>query len=225
MIETRRFSRESDWLEALTADFRKVVDQGIAARGTAHIALSGGSTPRPFYLALNRSGLPRDRITWWLGDERWVPPTDDASNEKMIRESLGAGHADFADRFRSWHPAADPAQAALRYETQLRREIGAPPVFDLILLGIGTDGHTASLFPDTAALSETTRCAIAHDVPQMRSTRLTLTFPALDRARRIWFLVRGKDKAAILNSLSANPQDFPAGRIRSASQELYWLDS
>ena len=223
MIEIQRFSGESDWLGRLASDFGDVVGGAILARRMAHVALAGGSTPKPFYRALNRLDLSWDRITWWLGDERWVPPNDEMSNEKMIRESLGAGRPDFSDRFRSWHLADDPQNAALRYEEQLCREMGNPPKFDLILLGIGPDGHTASLFPGTAALSEKTRYAVANAVPQMKATRLTLTFPALDRAQQIWFLVRGKDKEPILKSLLAHPQDFPAGRIRSANQKLYWL--
>lgn len=223
MIETLRFSEESFWLKTLTEDFCRLVEDAMTMRGRVHIALSGGVTPRPFYLHLSRQTLPWDRIWWWLGDERWGLPTDAASNEKMVRETLGQGRPDFSSHFQSWYLAQDPTEAAKLYETRLRERVGDPPIFDLILLGIGPDGHVASLFPDTAVLKERTHDAVAYEVPQLRAIRLTLTFPVLDCARQIWFLVQGKEKEPVLNKWMAHVRDLPVAQVQAVHQKLYWL--
>ncbi len=223
MIETLRFSRESFWLKALTEDFRQVVGKAIAAHGCVHIVLAGGSTPKPFYLYLSQQTLPWEQIRWWLGDERWVSPTDPASNEKMVRETLGQGDPHFSSHFQSWYLAQDSREAANLYEIQLREKVGDPPVFDLILLGVGIDGHIASLFPGTVALKEKNHFAVAQEVPQLKAVRLTLTFPVLDRSHQLWFLARGKEKELILNKLLARDKDLPAAQVRAIYQKLYWL--
>lgn len=221
MIETLRFPGEAEWLDALTRDFRGRVEAAIAARGTAHVALSGGSTPKPFYERLNRETLPWKKIEWWLGDERWVPPNDAQSNEKMVYATLGRGRPDFSVRFHSWHSDADPAAAARAYESLMQRRIGNPPVLDLVLLGIGPDGHTASLFPGTRAVEEACCDTVANEVPQMNSTRLTVTFPLLNRAREVWFLVSGHDKEAIITRMLAGDTSLPAARVDAAQTRLY----
>lgn len=223
MIKDFRFSEKENWLKVLVQDFKASVDEAIHIRGRAHIALSGGSTPQSFYLRLNKESLPWDRMEWWLGDERWVPPTDSLSNERMVRETLGCRHAHFEASFHSWHLAKEPEKAASLYENQLQKHLGTPPVFDLVLLGIGADGHTASLFPNTPALEEKHRYAMANHVPQLNTTRLTITFPVLDAARQIWFLAQGKEKTSIVNQLLKRNADIPAARVQNSQQKLYWI--
>ncbi|MBI4026136.1 MAG: 6-phosphogluconolactonase [Verrucomicrobia bacterium] len=229
MIETRQFPDEPAWLDALAADFRRLAETAVAARGKVHVALSGGISPPPFYVRLNReldcgalSSLA-EKIQWWLGDERWVAPSDSASNERMVRDTLGRNNLTFGDRFHSWHTHPDPAEAAQRYQRELQRIVGDPTVFDLILLGLGPDGHTASLFPGTTALQEKERDAVSCEVPQLKMTRLTLTFPVLDRARQVWFIVRGRKKEAVVTQLLVGGSDIPATRVKAANQKLYWL--
>ncbi len=223
MIETLRFPDEQAWLRALVGDCRGCVDAAIASRGRAHVALSGGSTPKPFYQRLNVEPLPWNRIEWWLGDERWVLPTDPQSNERMVRETLGPGRDEFAEHFHTWHLDDDPSEAARKFEDHLKQQMGDQPVFDLVLLGIGGDGHTASLFPGTAALEEKTRNAVANEVPQMKSTRMTLTFPALNRAREIWFLVSGREKESVIQRILNRDAAFPSARVSATNQKLYWM--
>lgn len=188
--------------------FATAVTNAISARGRATIALSGGSTPARLYDALavpdDTTRLPVDwtRVHLYFGDERCVPPDHADSNYRMAREHLleripvpSAGvHRIEAER--------DPDDAAARYEARLSEGLapgpGAFPRFDLVLLGLGPDGHTASLFPGTAALGERTRSCVANRVPALAAMRITLTFPVLNAARDVLFLVTGSEKAAAL---------------------------
>jgi 6-phosphogluconolactonase len=227
MIQKIQFSDSQEWLRKITEDFQKITDQAISVRGKAHVALSGGSTPKPFYNHLNQTGIVQKQIAWWLGDERWVPVSNDLSNEKMIRESLGKGVGDFSSRFQTWHLSDDPIKAASLFEEKLCHFLGVPPVFDLVLLGVGPDGHTASLFPGTKALDEKSHFAVANEVPQQPAshTRITLTYPALNCAREIWFLVSGKDKEPMVNRLLNRDQSIPSARVNAPLQKLYWMAS
>lgn len=225
MIENFQFPDEEAWLERLVEDFCRVIEETLAVRKRVHIALSGGTTPRSFYLSLNRATLPWDKIEWWLGDERWVKSTDASSNERMIKETLFLNRADVLMHFKSWYLDQDPKKAASLYEERLCREIGNPPVFDLILLGLGNDGHIASLFPQTTVLTEKTHYALANGVSSLNHVRLTLTFPTLNQARSIWFLVRGNEKKPMVNKLLIQSEDIPAGHIKAACQKLYWCIS
>ncbi len=223
MITKQTFSTTSAWLDALLKEFQSLVNDTLRSRDRMHVALSGGSTPKPFYDALAHKGdLPWGRIEWWLGDERWVPATNPASNEKMIRESLAAGDNEFAQHFHSWHLDLEAEGAARLYEAELRRAMGNRPAFDLILLGLGTDGHTASLFPGTPVLQEKFLYTSACFVPQMKSMRVTLTYPCLNAARNVWFLVQGREKEARIAEL-LNRGEIPSAKIQTKCQKLFWL--
>lgn len=222
-MELIKLKDSNEFLNKLTADFNSLTAPAIVSRGVAHVSLSGGSTPKPFYSHLNASGIVRQKITWWLGDERWVPVDHDMSNEKMVRETLGKGISDFSSRFQTWHLAKEPAAAAAKFEEKLCHHLGVPPVFDLILLGIGTDGHTASLFPGTKALNEREKFAVANEVPQQNGIRLTMTYPTLNAAREIWFLVSGNDKEPMVNRLLEKDQSIPSARVTAKNQKIYWL--
>jgi 6-phosphogluconolactonase len=223
MIKQVQFKDETSWLEALTQGLIQIVSHAVSQRGVAHIALSGGSTPKVVYAWWNQQDLPWKNIHWWLGDERWVPADSDSSNEKMVFESLGKGKEEFKKSFHSWHQASEPVGAALQYEKRLIQRLGSPPAFDLILLGLGTDGHTASLFPGSAELDEMERFAVATREPHLGSTRLTFTYPTLQQARQVWFLVKGNDKKEMVDKLLRSSSEIPAGRVSAADRRLFWL--
>jgi 6-phosphogluconolactonase len=214
------FETRETWLQALLERFDTLFQQAVQKRGEFHVALSGGSTPKELYSALNRRNLDWSKIVWWLGDERWVKPDHADSNEKMILSSLGGGIPQI--RFESWHTSDDPAIAAAQYEANLIRQLGSKPSIDLVLLGMGTDGHTASLFPGTAALNESTRLAVSNVVPQLNTTRVTLTFPALKMAGETWFLVKGADKSSMVDRLLQRDQTIPSACVEAENQHLYW---
>jgi 6-phosphogluconolactonase len=188
-----------DGLARVAADRVRVLAEGaLAARGRFRFALAGGSTPRALYAHLAAArDLDWSRVDVFFGDERAVGPDDPQSNYRMARETLlspAAVPPDNVRRLRGEDP--DLAAAARDYEAAL----GEAPL-DLVLLGMGGDGHTASLFPGTKALDEQTRRCVANDVPQLGARRLTLTYPVLLGARDVLFLIAGADKAATLRDV------------------------
>jgi 6-phosphogluconolactonase len=193
-------------------------------RGPFRVALSGGSTPRLLYSLLAQRPLPWERLHLFWGDERCVPWDDPDSNYRMTRETL-LDHAPIPDgQVHRWLTEEGPQIAADDYNTLLGREFGAGvPVFDLVLLGMGEDGHTASLFPGTEALKVTDRWAVANYVPQVKDKwRLSLTFPVLDAARRVWFLISGAAKAEPVKRVLAG-EDLPSGQVH-AQETVFYVD-
>ena len=200
-----------------------------AATGTVHVALSGGSTPKRMFDVLaqqGRAALPWDRIELWWGDERCVPTDHPDSNygaaKQHLIDPLGLDPA----RVHRIAGERDPAAAAADYERAVVAALGAPPVFDLVLLGMGPDGHTASLFPDSPGLAETERFVIANQVTSPlvhgTATRITLTFPAIGAARHTRFLVAGADKAETLAGVLEGPAGrYPSQRVTGA--DVAWL--
>jgi 6-phosphogluconolactonase len=192
---------------------RVLAGDALAARGRFRIALAGGSTPRALYAQLAAAGdLDWARTDVFFGDERAVGPDDPQSNFRMARETLlqpAAVPPENVHRMRGEDP--DLESAAFDYETALGGP--SPPPFDLVLLGMGGDGHTASLFPGTAALDERARLCVANDVPQLQTRRLTLTYPVLSAARDLLFLVAGADKADTLRDVlgpTLDPRRWPS---------------
>jgi 6-phosphogluconolactonase len=194
--------RAAAWIGELAA-------AAIAARGRFRIALSGGSTPQALYPRLVRT------VDWkhtdvFFGDERAVPPDDPQSNYRMAQETLLAPARVPEKNVHRWQgEAADLDAAARAYELAL----GVGGLLDLALLGLGADGHTASLFPNTTALTETQRLAVAVDVPALGTRRLTLTYPALLTARAVGILVAGAQKRAALAAVLRPDSSLPAARI------------
>ncbi|MDW8267534.1 MAG: 6-phosphogluconolactonase [Anaerolineae bacterium] len=207
--------------------------KAVQRRGVAHMALSGGSTPRPLYRLLATpewlAAVPWAQVHVWWADERCVPPDHHESNYGMAY-SLLLGHLPVQHIHRLHGEAADPEAAARAYEDELRRVFGlgprGRPRFDLILLGMGADGHTASLFPGTAALAVRNRLVAVGQAPQPPHCRLTLTLPVLNRAARVLFLVAGADKGPALAQVwrSAPGQaPLPAALVRPTRGSVLWL--
>jgi 6-phosphogluconolactonase len=229
----------------ICADARELSERAAAAtvatiagavtrHGRCSLVFSGGNTPRALYALL--ASTYRDQIPWaqvhaFWGDERYVPSDDSASNYRMAREAL---LEQVPLPFQNIHPMpthlSSAEAAAHEYERTLRAEVGGHrPPFDLMLLGMGEDGHTASLFPRSPALRETTRWVAAVTVPAAPSARLTLTLPAIATAARIFVLVSGPGKAGALAhvlSPGADPDDYPAAGLPSTSGLVtWWVDS
>jgi 6-phosphogluconolactonase len=215
------------------ADFiADLAAEAITERGRFVIALSGGGTPQPIYARLSSADY-RDRIDWskvhvFFSDERCVPPDDARSNYRMAREALLDHVALPADHIHRIQGEVDPAQATLIYEQELQHLFRSStfPTFDLICLGLGDNGHTASLFPGTAALREKERWVVAQYVEVMASWRITFTAPLINAARHIAVLVEGAAKADILQRVLEEPYQpdvLPAQLIQPVNGELHWL--
>jgi 6-phosphogluconolactonase len=210
--------------------FVEMVGEAVAGRGRARIAISGGSTPKATFQLLADPNEPfRSRMPWndldlyWV-DERCVGPDDADSNYRMTREAL-LDHVPIApEQIHRIEGELDPQAAADKYASELRTSFRLEgvqsPRFDLVALGMGPDGHTASLFPRTAAIHETGRTVTANHVPQMNTWRITLTWPVINAARSVFFLIAGTDKAEVLSEVLTGPRDverLPSQLIRPSS--------
>jgi 6-phosphogluconolactonase len=203
------------------------IDLALDERDRCQIALAGGTTPAAAYARLGQQHLPWERVDVLLGDERWVPPTDPASNARLLAETLMAQDPGRAARF---HPVptglATPEDSAAAFE-QLVRQLcpGDPPVFDLVLLGLGDDGHTASLFPGTAATAVHDRAVTVGAGKGLE--RITLTAPVLSAARQVVILVSGEGKRQALARLldpAESPERTPARLVQPRSTVLVLAD-
>lgn len=214
--------------------FIDLARNAIARNGRFIVALSGGSTPRALYSLLASPGY-NERIEWnkihlYWGDERCVPPHHPDSNFLMVQETLLANITIPRENFHRIAAEFDPAAAAADYEEQIQKLFqlspGALPRFDLILLGLGEDGHTASLFPDNPALDDTRHIVAGAYIEKLKAHRVTLTLPVINRAAEIVFLVAGRDKAAVVQQIvgeSPNGSTLPAARVRPTNGRLVWL--
>jgi 6-phosphogluconolactonase len=197
--------------------FVEMAGEAAAYQGRARIAISGGSTPLATFLMLVdpdqpwRARMPWDKLELYWVDERCVPPDNSESNYRMTREVLLDQVPLRPEQIHRMEGELDPEAAAARYEAELRNsfrlEGAESPRFDLIALGMGEDGHTASLFPNTAAIHEMSRLATANYVPQKEAWRITLTWPVINHAKSVFFLIGGADKAQILKDVLTGPHD------------------
>ena len=209
----------------------------VSRQGRFSVALAGGSTPAVLYRLLAREPF-RERVAWrsallYLGDERCVPSDDPRSNTRMVHETLLEGIASTPATVRFPPVELPPPDAAAAYDRLLRRDFlvrgASRPRFDLILLGIGDDGHTASLFPGMPALAEKRRLAVATDVPDYVRpfvARITLTLPVLNAAEHVMFLVAGASKAPAVAAILSGPEPenpLPARRVQPRSGQVTWL--
>lgn len=233
-IEIRKLSTPQELFSVAAEEVLQAANDAVADNGRFTIALSGGSTPKSLYnlLATNaKSALPWDRMFFFWGDERHVPPDDPESNYRMANEAMLSKIPVAPNQiFRIEAENPDAAAAAEAYELTLKKFFasgaGEVPRFDMILLGMGPDGHTASLFPGTAALQEKSRLVVANWVEKFKAHRITFTFPMLNEARNVMFLVSGSDKAdALKNVLEGNApgEQYPAKLVKPCSGRLIWL--
>lgn len=216
--------------------FASCVEKASASRGVARIAISGGSTPKAVFRLLAdpakpfAATVPWDKLQLFWVDERCVPPADPESNYGVCRDLLLSKVAiPQANVFRM-EGELDPEEAASRYESTLRNtmklEGAESPAFDLVMLGMGPDGHTASLFPRTPALDEMGRLVVANHVAQKDTWRITLTWPVINHAAEVVFEIEGPEKAGVLAEVLTGPRDperLPSQLIRPANGKLLFL--
>jgi 6-phosphogluconolactonase len=216
--------------------FLDVAVKAAAARGIARIAVSGGTTPKSMFALLADpaepflKAVPWDRIELFWVDERCVPPDNTESNYRMTNEALLSKVPLAAERVHRMEGELEPEVAAARYESSIRNafrlEGAQTPTFDLVLLGMGDDGHTASLFPHTEALNEMSHIVVPNHVPQKDAWRITLTWPVINQAREVAFLIEGAGKAQVIHDVFLGPYQpdtYPSQIIRPASGRLILL--
>ena len=196
----------------------RIGDLIMASEGPFSLGLAGGTTPLATYRLLRRRAIGWEKVNAWLSDERWVPPDHERSNGRMAAESL-LDHVGASFHRPLWNEHTTAADSAADYEARLRSIFdGGRP--DLIVLGMGDDGHTASLFPETPALAEMTRWYAANPVATLGEDRLTATYPLLWNARLLMVVVVGKAKAHALKASFA--RDTPAGRLGEGDARVEW---
>lgn len=211
--------------------FAELSEGYISAKGRFNAALSGGSTPKALYkkmVELYRDELHWNYIDFFWSDERFVPFDHPSSNSGMACTNLLTPLGiDKEQYFPPPTSGADPLQTALQYEQTIRRYFNAPahtPAFDLVYLGLGDDGHTASLFPGTKALQENKKLVAANWVEKLETWRITFTYPILNQAKNVIFLISGANKAHVVKQIIAeNNRNYPAARIKPETGKLLWL--
>jgi 6-phosphogluconolactonase len=227
-VSVHIFESSEELAQAAAREFAARTAEAIGERGRFAVVLAGGSTPKATYEILARDYA--NRIDWgnvhvFFGDERAVPPDHEDSNYRMAREAL-LDHIPVGSVHRM-QGELPPDEAAEAYEQDLLRFFGAEdlPRFDLILLGTGGDGHTASLFPETSALEVHDRWVVANPVLKLETTRITLTVPVLNAARAVCFLVAGEGKARpVAEILEGDPREYPASLIQPQGGPEWMLD-
>ena len=210
-----------------------ITQVALAAQGSFRVSLSGGSTPKTLYGLLAsdefRDRFPWSRVSWYWGDERFVPHDHPESNFRMIREAMLAKAPVPPENIHPIPTDGAPEDAARRYERTLQEAYGATtldsqrPLFDVTLLGLGADGHTASLLPGEPVLNERKRwvTAVSHGRPEVR---ITMTCLAIESSRRVAFLIAGEEKAAIFSAIRAGNSGVPAAQVRPVGELLWFVD-
>jgi len=224
------YSSSEELSAAAAREFAARAEEAIEERGRFAVVLAGGSTPETMYGILARDyigWIDWSRVYFFFGDERSVPPHHEDSNLKMASEVL-LDHVPVGNvhRIRGELP---PEKAAEAYEEELRTFFRTEdvPRFDLVLLGLGADGHTASLFPETPALEVHGRWVVANPVPRLNTTRITLTVPVINAARAVTFLVAGENKAEALKQIlegDADPRAYPAKLVQPPGGPKWMVD-
>jgi 6-phosphogluconolactonase len=223
----RKVIRTTEFAHEAAKFIQAIARASLAERGEFRIALSGGNTPRPVYAQLAGSELPLEKAVLTFGDERCVPPENEESNYRMARETLlDPAHVPASSVLRM-RGEIEPAVAADEYQQQLDTIAvqRGEKIYrhDLILLGIGDDGHTASLFPETAALQETSRGVVANYVPKLETWRLTFTYPLILAANEICFLVNANKSASLVERVFAGDRSLPATLVDREAQRATWI--
>lgn len=235
MKETKIFSSVEDLNDFAAGEIVRVYRAAIASRGRFTIALSGGSTPKKLYALLAtekfQAAFDWQKVQFFFGDERDVPPDTEESNFRMANDVLFSKIEIAKENIhRFLTESGDAKTVAEKMETELREFFRLNenefPRFDLILLGMGADGHTASLFPETAALKENKKIVVENYVEKLQTFRLTFTVPTINNARSVIFLVAGEDKAEALREVlegAPNPEKFPSQFVKPENGRLLFL--
>jgi 6-phosphogluconolactonase len=229
--EIRILNTAAELFQAAATEFAALASQAVRSNGRLTVALSGGSTPKSLYALLASGSIPNipwEKIFFFFGDERFVPPDHPESNYRMVRETGLLSKVPEGNVFRVHAEDKDPNAAARDYDLTLQKFFGLQPGefprFDLVLLGLGPDGHTASLFPGTAALDEKSSLVVANWVDKFQTYRLTFTLPVLNRAAYVMFLVSGDEKAEIVREvLEDKNAQLPSQKVNPSDGKLVWL--
>ena len=210
-----------------------LTSKALAANGPFRVALSGGSTPKALYELLAsdefRSRFPWQRVSWYWGDERFVPSDHAESNYRMAREAMLAKAPVPPENIHPVPVNGSPEDGTRQYEQTLQDAYGGTildptrPLFDVMLLGIGSDGHTASLLPEEPVLQERKRwvAVVPHGRPEIR---ITMTYPVIESSRHVAFLVTGRDKAAVFREIRAGGSKVPSARVRPVGDLVWFVD-
>jgi 6-phosphogluconolactonase len=225
------FANADDLARAAAVQLMELSSNAVADRGVFTLALSGGSTPKKLYTLLAQdpafAAFPWAKTQLFFGDERHVQPEDKDSNFRMTKESLlSTGRVPEANVHRVFAELADAAQAAAEYEGTIRRQFNTDevPRFDAVLLGMGPDGHTASLFPGSDGLEEKEKWVIANWVQKFNTHRITFTYPVLNAARVVLLLVAGADKAPMIKQVLGDPKGvYPVERVEPRDGVKVWM--
>jgi 6-phosphogluconolactonase len=234
-MEKRVFADIDALSKAALDEVFRVTKEAVAAHGRCAISLSGGHTPERMFGLWAQDGykmvFPWERVHFFWGDDRYVAYTDPLSNygaaRKLLFDKLSANTPVHVHPMHTEN--ADPAEAAKAYAGEMRKFFGAePPAFDVQLLGLGGEGHTASLFPNNPALAEEEAWVLPVTVPATPPHRLTMTYPVINQARNTYFLVAGESKREILKAIAAEPDtglsQYPAARVKPAGPLIWMLD-
>lgn len=219
--------------DALSRTFTELLKEVLTEKETVTIALSGGSTPKSlfdYWAALPEGEIDWKRVKFFWGDERCVPPTDEESNYRMTKEHLFDRITLPEENIFRMHGENDPSEEALRYDLLLQRELESEnsiPTFDIVMLGMGDDGHTASIFPHQMELWENEANCVTATHPLSGQQRVSLTGRVINNARNVAFLVTGSNKADKVKEIVSNPElaekKYPAARVQPESGNLYWF--
>jgi 6-phosphogluconolactonase len=220
------FSSAGDLFLGAAFKVSSILDECLQTKSSCAIALSGGSTPRRLYelLAQGKGGhIDWKRVQIFFSDERNVPATDAESNYRMAKESLFASGLIPQGNVHRIEGELAADVAAQQYEAEIKKILGEQPVFDLILLGLGGDGHTASLFPESPALQEDERLMFGNRVAKLNTDRITFTYPLLNSASHVLFLASGPDKSKIVRTVLSGEGDLPSQHVKAEDGELIWM--
>lgn len=226
------FNDSNELAEQLARDFKQAVSEKAASGGSLTVALSGGHTPKTFFEVLAdqyRDSIEWDKVVFFWGDERCVPPDNDESNFKMTNGALLSKIVIPEENVHRVKGEDPPHNEALRYEQEIREFIPSGgngfPRFDWIFLGMGPDGHTASLFPGAPTLEEREKICVVATHPETGQKRISVTFPVLNNAKRVSFLVAGDSKAPVLKEImesGGKPLPYPASMVSPTDGVLEW---
>ena len=230
MPSNRRILRTKNFVTDAVNLILDVASESLGDRGELRIALSGGNTPRPVYselALLGQEAIPWESIILTFGDERCVPPDSEQSNYRMAKETFFDPANVPEGCILRMRGEIDPATAAQEYQDTLDRRAKDrnEEIYrhDLILLGLGDDGHTASLFPGTSALNETSRRVVANFVPKFESWRLTFTFPLINAARHVCFLIAANKNPELVERVLSGDSQYPAARVNPPNGDVTWI--